>query len=32
MSKEKLALIAGAGLHIIGRWQAGEVMLTLYGA
>jgi mannosyltransferase len=31
MSKEKLALIAEAGLHIIGRWQAGEVMLTLYG-
>jgi mannosyltransferase len=32
MDKEKMALIAGAGLHIIGRWQAGEVMLTLYGA
>jgi len=31
MDKEKLALLAGAGLHIIGRWQAGEVMLTLYG-
>jgi mannosyltransferase len=31
MDKEKMALIAGAGLHIIGRWQAGEVMLTLYG-
>jgi mannosyltransferase len=29
--KEKMALLAGAGLHIIGRWQAGEVMLTLYG-
>ena len=28
---EKMALLAGAGLHIIGRWQAGEVMLTLYG-
>jgi mannosyltransferase len=32
MDKEKMALIAAAGLHIIGRWQAGEVMLTLYGA
>jgi mannosyltransferase len=31
MDKEKLALLAGAGLHVIGRWQAGEVMLTLYG-
>ncbi|HEV2537908.1 MAG TPA: glycosyltransferase family 39 protein [Streptosporangiaceae bacterium] len=31
MDKEKMALIAGAGLHIIDRWQAGEVMLTLYG-
>jgi len=29
--KEKMALIAGAGLHILHRWQAGEVMLTLYG-
>jgi hypothetical protein len=26
-----MALIAGTGLHIIDRWQAGEVMLTLYG-
>jgi hypothetical protein len=26
---EKMALLAG--MHIIGRWQAGEVMLTLYG-
>jgi mannosyltransferase len=32
MDKEKMALIAGAGLHIIGRWQAGEVKLTLYGS
>ena len=32
MDKEKMALIAGAGLRIIGRWQAGEVMLTLYGS
>jgi len=32
MDKEKLALIAAAGLHVIGRWQAGEVMLTLYGS
>jgi mannosyltransferase len=31
MDKEKMALIAGAGLRVIGRWQAGEVMLTLYG-
>jgi len=31
MDREKLALLAGAGLHVIGRWQAGEVMLTLYG-
>jgi hypothetical protein len=26
---EKMALLAG--MHIVGRWQAGEVMLTLYG-
>jgi mannosyltransferase len=32
MDKEKLALVAAAGLRIIGRWQAGEVMLTLYGS
>jgi hypothetical protein len=32
MDKEKLALLAAAGLHVIGRWQAGEVMLTLYGS
>ena len=31
MDKEKMALVAGAGLHIVHRWQAGEVMLTLYG-
>jgi mannosyltransferase len=29
--KEKMALIAGAGMHLIHRWMAGEVMLTLYG-
>jgi len=29
--KEKMALLAAAGLHILHRWQAGEVMLTLYG-
>jgi mannosyltransferase len=29
MDKEKLALLAG--MHILHRWQAGEVMLTLYG-
>jgi hypothetical protein len=31
MDKEKLALLAGAGMHVLDRWQAGEVMLTLYG-
>jgi len=31
VDKEKMALIAGAGMHIIHRWTAGEVMLTLYG-
>jgi mannosyltransferase len=31
MDKEKMALLAGSGLRVIGRWQAGEVMLTLYG-
>ena len=30
--KEKMALLAQAGLHILHRWQAGEVMLTLYGS
>ena len=29
VDKEKMALLAG--LHILHRWQAGEVMLTLYG-
>jgi len=28
--KEKMALLAG--MHIIHRWMAGEVMLTLYGS
>ncbi|MGD0239679.1 MAG: glycosyltransferase family 39 protein [Streptosporangiaceae bacterium] len=32
MDKEKMALVAAAGLRVIGRWQAGEVMLTLYGS
>ena len=32
VDKEKMALIAGDGLHILHRWQAGEVMLTLYGS
>jgi len=32
MNKEKLALLADAGLRILHRWQAGEVMLTLYGS
>jgi mannosyltransferase len=31
MGREKMALLAGAGLHILHRWRAGEVMLTLYG-
>ena len=31
VDREKMALIAGAGMHIIHRWLAGEVMLTLYG-
>ena len=31
MGKEKLALLAAAGMHVLHRWQAGEVMLTLYG-
>ena len=30
MDREKMALVAGAGMHIVHRWQAGEVMLTLY--
>jgi mannosyltransferase len=30
VDKEMLTLIAGANLHIVDRWQAGEVMLTLY--
>ena len=30
VDKEKMALLAG--LHILHRWQAGEVMLTLYGS
>lgn len=29
MDKEKLALLSG--MHILHRWMAGEVMLTLYG-
>jgi mannosyltransferase len=30
--REKMALITGAGLHIVHRWRAGLVMLTLYGS
>ena len=30
VDKEKMALIAGAGMHLVHRWQAGETMLTLY--
>jgi mannosyltransferase len=29
--KEKMTLLARAGMHILHRWMAGEVMLTLYG-
>jgi hypothetical protein len=31
VNKEKMALLAGAGMHVLHRWQAGDVMLTLYG-
>jgi mannosyltransferase len=31
VDEEKMALIAAAGMHIIHRWVAGVVMLTLYG-
>jgi mannosyltransferase len=31
VDREKMTLIAGAGMHILHRWLAGEVMLTLYG-
>jgi mannosyltransferase len=31
VDREKMALIAGAGMHVIHRWLAGEAMLTLYG-
>jgi len=29
--REKMALLTRAGLHILHRWMAGAVMLTLYG-
>ena len=29
--KEKMTLLAGAGMHVLHRWMAGNVMLTLYG-
>ncbi len=32
VDREKMALIAGAGMHVLHRWLAGEVMLTLYGS
>jgi mannosyltransferase len=32
VDKEKMALLTGTGMHIIQRWMAGEVMLTLYGS
>ena len=31
VDREKMTLLAQAGLHILHRWQEGEVMLTLYG-
>ncbi|MGH3190232.1 MAG: glycosyltransferase family 39 protein [Streptosporangiaceae bacterium] len=31
IDKEKLALLANAGLHVLHQWRAGEVLLTLYG-
>jgi hypothetical protein len=31
VNKQKMALLAGAGMHVLHRWQAGDVMLTLYG-
>ncbi len=31
IDKEKLALLANAGMHVLHRWRAGEVLLTLYG-
>ena len=31
VDKEEMALLASADLHILHRWQAGEVMLSLYG-
>jgi mannosyltransferase len=30
VDKEKMALLAGAGMHVRHRWMAGDVMLTLY--
>jgi mannosyltransferase len=32
VDREKMALVAAAGMHIVHRWMAGEVMLTLYGS
>ncbi len=31
VDREKMTLLAQAGLHVLHRWQEGEVMLTLYG-
>ncbi len=30
VDKEMMTLVTGARMHIVHRWQAGEVMLTLY--
>jgi hypothetical protein len=30
--KEKMALLASAGMHVLHRWMADEVMLTLYAS
>jgi mannosyltransferase len=32
VDKEKMALITRSGMHLAHRWQAGEVMLSLYSA
>ena len=31
VDREKMTLLTQAGLHVLHRWQEGEVMLTLYG-
>ena len=31
VDREKMTLLTQAGLHVLHRWQEGEIMLTLYG-